>query len=233
MIVVAPKEPPAAPVPVLIHLKFMPELIAPLVERGFIVANIDWREPPDHKLPVGVQDVKCAIRYLRANAGLYNLDPQRIGVFGCSRGGHMAALVGVTDPGANMEGSPDFADRSSRAGAVVMFDGIANFKTNYAGAAAELESVHGITSFDDPQMTRLSPISYVTPDDPPFLIIASTSTDFRAQDREMENALQAAKVPVTYLEAEKSTHCRFGSDGPHTVEGIANIMHDFFNTNLK
>lgn len=232
MIIVVPKEQAAAPAPVLLHLKFMPEFIPLLVERGFIVANVDWREPPDHKLPVGVQDMKCAIRYLRANAALYHLDPRRVGVFGCSRGGHMAALLGVTDPTANMEGSSDFADQSSRVGAVVMFDGIANFKTNYDGAAAELESVHGITSFDDPQMTQLSPITYATSDDPPFLIIASTSTDFREQGREMEGALRAANVPVTYLEAEQSTHCRFGSDGPHTNQGIADILADFFRRTL-
>lgn len=232
MIVVAPKEPKASPAPVLLHLKFMPELIAPLVERGFIVANVDWREPPDFKLPIGVQDVKCAIRYLRSNAALYNLDSQRIGVFGCSRGGHLAALIGVTDPGAGMEGSPDFADQSSRVGAVVMFDGIANFKTNYADAAGELESVHGIKSFDDPQIASLSPITYATADDPPFFIIASTSEGFRDQAREMEATVKGANVPVTYLESEAATHCRFANDGPHTVEGMANLIADFFNRTL-
>lgn len=232
MIVVVPKEPTNTPAPVLLHLKFMPELIPLLVKRGFIVANVDWREPPDHKLPVGVQDVKCATRYLHANAAIYNLDPQRVGVFGCSRGGQLAALIGVTDPDANMEGSSDFADQSSRVGAVVMFDGIADFKTNYANAAGELESVHGITSFDDPQIIKLSPITYATSDDPPFFVLAFTSEGFREQAREMQGALKAANVAVTFLEPEASTHCRFGNDGPHTVEGMANLIADFFNRTL-
>lgn len=233
MIVVAPKEPSAEPAPVLIHLKFMPELIRPLVERGFIVANVDWREPPGYKLPIGVQDVKCAIRYLRANAAIYNLDPQRVGVFGCSRGGHMAALVGVLDASANMEGSPDFSNQSSGVGAVVMFDGIANFETNYADAAGELETVHGITSLGDPRIAQFSPVTYASADDPPFFILASPSADALEQASEMETVLKHETVPVTYLEPEGSTHCRFGSDGPHTVEGMANLIADFFDRTLR
>lgn len=159
----------------MIHTKIQYEFIRPFVEQGFIVADIDWREPPTSKLPTGVQDVKCAIRYLRANAEKFNLDPNRIGVFGCSRGGHMAALVGVTDASANKEGGFGFADKSSQMQAVAMFDGIANFKTNYADAPDELSEIHGIASFDDSLVARLSPIKYASPDDPPFFILASDS----------------------------------------------------------
>ena len=222
-----------APAPVLIHAKIQYEFIRPFVERGYIVADIDWREPPTNKLPTGVEDVKCAIRYLRANAEKYNLDPKRIGVFGCSRGGHMAALVGVTDETANMEGDFGFENESSSVQAVAMFDGIANFKTNYADAAGELNEVHGIASFDDPMVARLSPITYASKDDPPFFILASDSEGWHAEAEQMQAALQAVNVPVTYVPMPDATHCKFPFSGDYTQEKMVERLAEFFDTNLK
>lgn len=222
-----------APAPVLIHAKIQYEFIRPFVERGYIVADVDWREPPANKLPTGVEDVKCAIRYLRANAQKYNLDPKHIGIFGCSRGGHMAALVGVTDAGANMEGNFGFENESSRVQAVAMFDGIANMKTNYADAPGELNEVHGITSFDDPQVARLSPITYASKEDPPFFILASDSEGWRAEAGQMQAALQAVNVPVTYIPMEGATHCKFPFSGDYAQEKIIDRLTEFFDSNLK
>ncbi len=223
-----------APAPVLIHAKIQYEFIRPFVEHGYIVADVDWREPPTNKLPTGVEDVKCAIRYLRANAEKYNLAPNHIGVFGCSRGGHMAALVGVTDESANMEGGEfGFENESSRVQAAAMFDGIANFKTNYADAAGELNEVHGIASFDDPMVARLSPITYASKDDPPFFILASDSEGWRAEAEQMQAALKAVNVPVTYVPMEGATHCKFPFSGDYTQEKMVARLTEFFDTSLK
>lgn len=214
--------------PVLIHLKYQSELIRPLVAKGFIVADVPYREPPDYKLPAGVEDVKCAIRYLRAHASQYNLDTQHIGVFGCSRGGHIAAMLGTTDSDAGMDGNFGFANESSRVQAVMMFDGIANFRTNYYGALDELQIVHGINSFDDPMVARLSPITYATRDDPPFLILASESDHWSGQAQEMASALAAQGAAVTYLPAEGATHCQYAQAGPHTREKMIDLISEFF-----
>lgn len=231
--IVVPNASPYSPIPVLIHLKYQSDLIRPLVSRGFIVADVPYREPPEYKLPIAVADVKCAIRYLRANAAKYNLDPTKIGVFGCSRGGHVAAMLGVTDPSADMEGSPDFSEQSSQVQAVEMFDGIANFRTNYFGALDALQGTHGIASFDDPLVARLSPITYATQGDAPFLIIASESDHWRAQAQEIKNALDANQVPVTYVPAEGATHCNFSEAGPNTKEKMTKFIGDFFERVLK
>lgn len=223
----------SAPAPVLIHAKIQYEFIRPFVEKGFIIADVDWREPPTNKLPTGVEDVKCAIRYLRANTEKYNLDPDRIGIFGCSRGGHMAALVGVTDANADMEGNFGFADESSRVQAIAMFDGIANFKTNYADAPGELNEVHGIASFDDPQIARLSPITYASNDDPPFFILASDSEGWRAEAEQMKRALEAVNVPVTYIPMDDATHCKFPFSGDFTQEKMIERLTKFFKETLK
>ena len=233
MTVTIPKTPLRNPTPVLIHTKISSELIRPLVERGFAVASVDWREPPDVKLPAGIMEAKCAIRYLRANAAQFKIDPDQIGAFGCSRGGHMAAMLGVTDASAGMEGDFGFPEQSSRVQAVVMFDGIADFKTNYADAPSELEEVHGITSFDDPLLAQLSPITFVSPDDPPFLLIASEDEHWQNEAHRLADALTAQGVSATYLQAEGAIHCQYATSGSHTVENMAVIIGDFFEQELK
>lgn len=233
MNITLPITPLREPTPVVVHTRIMSNFIPPLAERGFIVASIDWREPPDYKLPIGVEDVKCGIRYLRAHADFYHLDPDHIGAFGCSRGGHTAALVGVTDQSANMEGDFGFSEQSSRVQAVVMFDGIADFKTNYADAPSELEEVHGITSFDDPLVALLSPITHVTKDDPPFLLIASEITGFQMQAEQMAEALKVQGVPYTYIQAKGALHCEFSNSGPNSLDEMEKIVGDFFEQMLK
>ena len=118
----------AAPVAVFLHTlagtKDEVEVTATeaLLKRGYVVVAPDWRRPPDAKLPVAIGDAKCAIRHLRANAGIYHIDPNRIGAWGCSLGGSIAALLGLTNADAGLEGSSGFSDQSSRVKAVVARD---------------------------------------------------------------------------------------------------------------
>lgn len=234
MTVVLPAHPLRPQPPLLVHTKLSSDLIRPLVERGFAVASVDWREPPNSKLPTGIEEVKCAIRFLRANAAQFNIDSDHIGAFGCSRGAQIATMLGVTDPNAGMEGDDfGFAGQSSRVQAVVMFDGIADFGTNYADALSELEDIHGITSLDDPLVAQLSPITHVTRDDPPFLLIASKDEHYQKEAQMLVNALDAQGVPATYLQAEGADHCKYAPTGPHTLENMITIIGDFFEENLK
>jgi hypothetical protein len=234
MNITLPTQPLRNPMPLLIHTKISSELIRPLVERGFAVASVEWREPPNSKLPMGIKEVKCAIRFLRANASTLEIDPEHFGAFGCSRGAHLAAMVGLTDPSAEMEGEAlGFAGQSSRVQAVVMFDGIADFGTNYADALGELEDIHGITSLADPMVAKLSPITYVTKDDPPFLLIASKDPHYQNEARVLAEALTSQGVSATYLEAKGANHCQYALSGPHTAEKISTIVGDFFEEKLK
>jgi len=233
MTITLPTKPMRTPTPLLVHTKISSELIRPLVERGFAVASVDWREPPDFKLPKGIEETKCAIRYLRANAEQFSIDPNQIGVFGCSRGAHMAAMIGVTDASADMEGDMGFPDQSSRVQAVVMFDGIADFGTNYADAPGELEQIHGIKSFDDPLMAQLSPVTFVSADDPPFLLITSKDKHYQSEANRLADALTAQGVSATYLQAEGANHCQYALSGPHTTAAMAVIIGDFFEGILK
>jgi acetyl esterase/lipase len=86
--------------------------IEELIDRGYMLCAIDYRLAPRYKFPAQIEDVKCAIRFLRANASKYGIDPTRIGAWGESAGGHLVALLGVTDSSAGLEGSGGYADQS-------------------------------------------------------------------------------------------------------------------------
>ena len=107
----------------------VPELLA----RGYLVASVDYRYAPQWKFPAQIHDVKCAIRFLRANATRFNLDPNRIGAWGHSAGGHLVTLLGTTDTRDGFEGSREYADQSSRVQAVVDMCGRADLRGNASG----------------------------------------------------------------------------------------------------
>src|SRR5205823_333626 len=103
--------------------KQMSKTIEVLARRGYVALAPDYRLAPAHRFPACVEDCKAAVRWLRANAGKYRIDPGRIGAVGLSAGGHLACLLGVTTPGDGLEGTGGNSDRSSAVQAVVSFAG--------------------------------------------------------------------------------------------------------------
>lgn len=101
--------------------KQMTQTIEALARRGYVAASADYRLAPKHRWPACLEDCKAAVRWLRANAAAYHLDPERIGAVGLSAGGHLACLLGVADNSEGPQGTAGNADRSSRVQAVVSF----------------------------------------------------------------------------------------------------------------
>jgi acetyl esterase/lipase len=106
------------------------QLLPLLVKRGYLVTSINYRLAPKYKFSAQIEDAKCAVRFLRAHAGEFNLDPNRIGVEGESAGGHLVALLGLTDANAGFEGNGGWNDQSSRVEAVADLFGPADL-TNF------------------------------------------------------------------------------------------------------
>ena len=103
-------------------------LLAPgLVASGYVVASLNYRLAPQYRWPAQIEDVKCAIRFLKAKAGLYNLDPARIGLWGASAGGHLVSLAGLAGPEAGLEGKGGYPEQSSSVQAVVDMFGPTDF----------------------------------------------------------------------------------------------------------
>jgi acetyl esterase/lipase len=151
-----PDPAPAEPVPVVIYLHgggwrsgqrseaMYPWLNTLLAGHGFATAAVTYRLTDEAAFPAQIHDAKAAVRWLRANAGTYGLDADRIGVWGDSAGGHLASLLGVTAGVPELEGSGGNPDQSSAVQAVVA-----------RCAASNLERMAARRAPDDPVLTAL------------------------------------------------------------------------------
>ena len=206
-----------------------------LVEEGFIGVSIDYRLAPKYKFPAQIQDVKCAIRFLRENADRYHIDPDRIGLLGSSAGGHLVALAGVADESAGFDVGP-YLDQSSRVQAVVDMFGPADLTLAEGSKNMLLLKVFGST--DPKTLAEASPVSYITPDDPPFLIIHGDrdQTVSVNQSIRLYNALRKKGVEATLLIVENAGHGFKPEDGeirPSREEITRHIIEFFRNKLMK
>ncbi len=209
-------------------------LAAPeLVGRGYVFASIYYRLAPQHKFPAQIEDAKCAVRFLRAHAAEYSLDPNRIVALGSSAGGHLAALLGTTDAAAGFDTSGGWTNESSRVQAVVDLFGHADLA--YAIQHRErvrmiAQSVFG-TKSSEAILRRASPVSYVTPDDPPFLLVHGERDGMVPvrQSELMKAALEEQGVPVQLVVVKHAGHCLVPAGGrPNpSRETLGRLIADF------
>jgi acetyl esterase/lipase len=146
-----------------------------LVQDGYAVASIDYRLTGVAPFPAQIEDCKAAVRWLRANAAKYNLDADRIGVWGMSAGGHLAALLGTSGGVPELEGSGDNMQFSSRVQAVCDVAGPADLPALTNLGPKRVFAIEGLLGGplekDKAKAIAASPIHYVSKDDPPFLIV--------------------------------------------------------------
>ena len=164
----------------------------------FLFASVDYRLAPQYKFPAQIQDVKCVVRYFRAHAVEYNIDPNKIGVWGGSAGGHLVSLLGMADQSAGWDVG-EYLDQSSRVQAVVDMFGPVDLTRGSAMTALQAKlqwDVFGSTSNTDPILATASPVTYVTADDPPFLILQGDADTIvpPEQSQILFDKLQAAGV---------------------------------------
>lgn len=143
-------------------------------EKGYAVATITYRLSKVAPFPAAVEDCKCAVRWMRANAEKYGIDPDRIAVLGGSAGGHLSMMVGYT-PG-EMEGNGGHADQSSAVKVVVDLYGPCDLTTDEAKEAGSVKKfLEGKTYDEAPELYKqASPITHITKDAPPTLILHGT-----------------------------------------------------------
>jgi acetyl esterase/lipase len=160
-----------------------------LLERGFAVASLDFRSSNEAPFPADVFDIKAGIRFLRAKAAMYGYRTDRIAIVGASSGGHLAALVGVTNGVQALEGTEgDFLRQSSSVQAIVSYFGASDLTTILAqstpmGLAVRepaLKRLLGAPPDQVPELAKLaSPIFHVDRNAPPILLLHGD------QDRQM------------------------------------------------
>jgi acetyl esterase/lipase len=209
----------------------------PFVDKGYAVASIGYRLSQHAIFPAQIEDCKAAIRWLRANAGKYGYDPNRIGAWGASAGGHLVALLGTAGDVNEFDVGPN-KGVSSRVQAVCDFFGPTDFTkmssfwstmNHDANDSPEAKLIGGPVQQNKDKVQRANPITYVTKDDPPFLIVHGDKDPLvpHNQSEILDEALKKAGVEVTFYTVPGGGHGGFKD--PH----VDLLVAEFFKKHLR
>ena len=205
--------------------------VLPFVAGGnYFGASVGYRLSGEAIWPAQIHDCKAAIRWLKANAKKYNLDPDRIGVWGSSAGGHLVSLLGTSGDVKELEGDCGSPDQSSRVACVVDFCGPSDF---LAAARFQRQGLPSPALANSPESLLLggpidekkdlarqaSPVTYASADDPPFLIVHGTEDPLvpLKQAELLQAALKKAGASATLLKIRGGGH---GIGGPQVSKRV-------------
>ncbi|MEX2173488.1 MAG: alpha/beta hydrolase [Pirellulaceae bacterium] len=186
----------------------------------YVGVSVGYRLSGVATWPAQIHDCKAAIRYVRANASKLGIDPERIGVWGSSAGGHLVSLLGTSGDVKEVEGDLGTTGVSSRVACVVDYCGPSDFlafglgspRMNQPGQPV-FKLFGGPLKENDAQARQASPVTHVTKDDPPFLIVHGTAdkTVPLRQAEILHAAQKAVGIDTTFVKIEEGGH---GIGGP-------------------
>ncbi len=216
---------------------FIIDTIGPALSRaGFVVVSLDYRLGPTQHWPDQIEDVKCAIRYLRAYAGHLHIDPSEIGAWGQSAGGHLVALLGTAGRSAGWDVGP-YLTKSSEIEAVVDMAGPSDLLMmgDQGDAVLVAESFISLLGSVAPKhlgadLKKASPVTYIAPGDPPFLILDSNNDEIVYPEQSLELAwyLGLDDDPRELVTVTRGGH-EFDTAGESPSESaIIRLVVDFF-----
>lgn len=222
-----------------------------LAERGYVVASIEYRVAPAATFPAPVEDAKAAVRFLRANAELFCIDKNKIGVLGASAGGYLAAMLGATN-GVSGFDKGNFLGESSDVQAVADVYGVSDItavgadfgkeeqKRFHSAGASEALLINGTTTYGgidggvlaNPEGAKAAnPMTYISEKTPPFLLmhgdadkVVSPSQSAILRDALKEHGIEVKRYVLTGV----------GHGGPAWVQPeVMKVIIDFFDSHLK
>lgn len=209
------------------------------VAKGYAIASIGYRLTDAAAFPAQIQDVKAGVRWLRAHAAKFGLDPESIVAWGSSAGGHLVALLGTAgevksfDVGANL-------DRSSRVQAVIdyygpsdflRFVGTPGYESHRRPDAPESKLIGGPVTDNKEKAAAASPVTYVDKDDAPFLVLHGS-----ADPVVPPNQSEALHAALTKAGVESTLHLLPGAKhgGPEFTSAQAlGWVDEFLTKQLK
>lgn len=215
--------------------------LADLSARGYVVAALDYRLAREAPFPAAIDDVRTAVRFLKANAGRYGIDGQRVGIWGGSAGAQLAALAALDCGRAPGGEDKSNAAESDCVKAGVLWFGVYDFATLPESVVPG--AVNGylgcVKSACPPdRIAAASPAAHVDAKDPPLLLLHGTAdkTVPMSQSQELAARLKAAKVPVTLELIPDVGHGWTGADAATTQaadQRALDLTFRFFDTQLK
>lgn len=248
--IVVPDEKSEKPLPVIVWIHgggwkegdYTRNRAARFVPNGYAAASIQYEFSDVAKFPAQIQECKAAIRFLRAHAKEYNIDPDHIGVWGSSAGGHLGSLLGTSGGVKELEGCLGNPEQSSQVQAVCDFFGPTKLVTEKTEPMPVLKIYHlvpqffGGTAEEKPEMYKLgSPITHVSRDDAPFLIVHGDIDPLVPvyQAEVFYDALRHAGVEATFIRVKNGDHGFTRPDQVPSKETIERRVLEFFDRHLK
>ncbi len=210
-------------------------LIVRLAEQGYVAITVTYRLAPKYQFPAAVHDTKAAVRWVRANAAKYKIDPSRIGTTGGSAGGHLAQFLGVTAGVKEFEGDGGNQAESSAVACVVNVYGPSDFTKSYGKSvdAAEVLPLFLGGNLEKARKLHLkaSPLYWVTPVAAPTLCIHGTLDKYVAHEQAvwLVDKMNAAGAEAELLTLEGAGHGFKGKD----AETADKALMAYFNKKLK
>ena len=223
-----------------------------LADAGYIVFAINHRAAPRFRFPAQIEDAQRAVRFIRAHAGDYGVDPQRIGAYGSSSGGHLASLLGLMDSPGDPANADPVERQSAKVRAVVALFPPTDLRTlntqrglahialmgfQYQDPATRIPGAVREGEFENIQYALASPVTHVTRDDAPMLLMHGDADDVVPIDQSttLEAALKAAGVEVRFIKVPGGGHgedFRFAKDDPRLPDQFGETRR-WFDAHLK
>jgi len=194
-----------------------PVFLEALASAGYAVASVNYRLAPKFKFPVQIEDVKCAIRYLRAEAPRYGLNGSEIFAFGTSVGGQLVALAALTGPHSAFDVGP-YATEPSNLIAVADLFGPANLTERASGfSPSDIQQV--FAKSDRRGLLLASPTHYVVPNSPPILLVQGIDDTLvlKSQSIELYRDLKPANDQTQLVLVQNMGHM-FKQVGPKPLD---------------
>lgn len=169
-----------------------------LASRGYVSATVSYRFAPKHPFPAQIQDVKAAVRFLRANAAKYAIDPAKVGAVGFSAGAHLSMMLGTMDKDDGYDDVGGNTDQPSKVQCVVSYFGPTDLLQPYPEATKPiLQKFLGGTVEEKHDLAKAaSPIYYVNAGDAPMLLLQGTKDPLVPHDQAVRMADALTKVGV-------------------------------------